>query len=33
VQDLIKDYRGELQVSRSEEMGGARFQVTLPPGL
>lgn len=33
VQDLIKDYRGELQVSRSEEMGGARFEVTLPPGL
>jgi len=33
VQDLVRDYRGELQVSRSEELGGARFEVTLPPGL
>lgn len=33
VQDLIKDYRGELQVKRSAELGGARFEVTLPPGL
>nr|WP_241093754.1 sensor histidine kinase [Xanthomonas sp.] len=33
VQDLIKGYRGELQVTRSEELGGARFLVTLPPGL
>ncbi|HBN53169.1 MAG TPA: two-component sensor histidine kinase [Stenotrophomonas sp.] len=33
VQDLIKDYRGELQVKRSTELGGARFEVTLPPGL
>ncbi|MGX9721381.1 ATP-binding protein [Stenotrophomonas acidaminiphila] len=33
VQDLIKDYRGELQVKRSPELGGARFEVTLPPGL
>ncbi|WAC62956.1 sensor histidine kinase [Pseudoxanthomonas sp. SL93] len=33
VQDLIRDYRGELQVLRSEELGGARFEVTLPPGL
>jgi two-component system sensor histidine kinase PhoQ len=33
VQDLIKDYRGELQVSRSSELGGARFEVRLPPGL
>ena len=33
VQDLIKDYRGELQVGRSEELGGARFEVRLPPGL
>ncbi|MBN8803316.1 MAG: GHKL domain-containing protein, partial [Stenotrophomonas acidaminiphila] len=24
VQDLIKDYRGELQVKRSPELGGAR---------
>lgn len=33
VQDLIKGYRGELQVVRSQELGGARFDVTLPPGL
>ena len=33
VQDLIRDYRGELQVRRSEELGGARFEVRLPPGL
>jgi two-component system sensor histidine kinase PhoQ len=33
VQDLVKGYRGELQVSRSEELGGARFLVTMPPGL
>src|SRR5690606_41633988 len=33
VQDLIRDYRGELQVKRSTELGGARFEVTLPPGL
>jgi two-component system sensor histidine kinase PhoQ len=33
VQDLVRDYRGELQVTRSAELGGARFEVTLPPGL
>ncbi len=33
VQDLIKDYRGELSVGRSAELGGARFEVKLPPGL
>nr|WP_295377979.1 ATP-binding protein [Pseudoxanthomonas sp.] len=33
VQDLIRDYRGELQVKRSEELGGAQFVVTLPQGL
>ena len=33
VQDLVRDYRGELQVSRSQELGGARFEVVLPPGL
>ncbi|HIE4129459.1 TPA: sensor histidine kinase, partial [Stenotrophomonas maltophilia] len=32
VQDLIKDYRGELAVGRSSELGGARFEVRLPPG-
>ena len=33
VLDLVNDYRGELQVARSEELGGARFVVLLPPGL
>ncbi|MFT4255827.1 MAG: sensor histidine kinase [Pseudoxanthomonas sp.] len=33
VQDLVKGYRGQLQVKRSEELGGARFEVALPPGL
>lgn len=33
VQDIVHGYRGQLKVSRSEELGGARFEVTLPPGL
>ncbi len=33
VQDIIRSYRGELHVGRSEELGGARFEVVLPPGL
>ena len=33
VQDLVKDYRGELHVGRSTELGGARFEVRLPAGL
>jgi two-component system sensor histidine kinase PhoQ len=33
VQDLVRSYRGELSVGPSQELGGARFQVTLPPGL
>lgn len=33
VQDLVKSYRGNLQVLRSQELGGARFQVNLPPSL
>ncbi|NLB57276.1 MAG: two-component sensor histidine kinase, partial [Gammaproteobacteria bacterium] len=33
VQTLIDSYRGELDVGKSEELGGARFEVTLPPGL
>ena len=33
VQDLVNDYRGELRVVRSEELGGARFEVRLSPGL
>ncbi len=32
VQDIIRAYRGELQVGRSEELGGARFEVRIPPG-
>lgn len=33
VQDLVRAYRGTLDVQRSEELGGARFEVKLPPGL
>ncbi len=33
VQDLVRAYRGELEVGRSEELGGARFVATFPPGL
>ena len=33
VQDIVRSYRGELEVGTSEELGGARFEVTLPPGL
>lgn len=33
VQDLVRGYRGELQVARSTELGGARFEVILPQGL
>ena len=33
VQDLVRGYRGELQVKRSQELGGARFEVILPQGL
>jgi two-component system sensor histidine kinase PhoQ len=33
VQDIVRSYRGELQVGHSGELGGARFTVTLPPGL
>ncbi|KRF01833.1 ATPase [Frateuria sp. Soil773] len=32
VQDIVRAYRGELQVDRSPEFGGARFGVSLPPG-
>ncbi|MGF6710284.1 two-component system sensor histidine kinase PhoQ [Luteibacter sp. W1I16] len=31
VQDIVKAYQGELHVDRSEELGGARFSVKLPP--
>ena len=33
VQDIVRGYRGDLEVTRSEELGGARFEVRLPPGL
>ena len=33
VQDIVGSYRGELRVGRSAELGGARFEVVLPPGL
>jgi len=33
VQDIVRSYLGRLQVGKSEELGGARFEVTLPPGL
>ena len=33
VQDIVRSYRGELEVGSSQELGGARFEVTLPPGL
>src|SRR5688500_1091347 len=33
VQDLVRSYRGELHVVRSKELGGASFEVKLPPGL
>ena len=31
VQDIVRAYRGELQVARSEELGGAQFSVRIPP--
>ncbi len=33
VQDIVRGYRGELTVSRSPELDGARFEVSLPSGL
>ena len=33
VQDLVRGYRGELEVTRSRDLGGARFEISLPPGL
>lgn len=33
VQDIIKSYRGQLHVGRSQELGGGRFEVELPGGL
>jgi two-component system sensor histidine kinase PhoQ len=31
VQDIVRGYRGSLDVRTSEELGGARFEVQLPP--
>jgi two-component system sensor histidine kinase PhoQ len=33
VQDIVRAYRGELSVERSEELGGARFVVRISPSL
>ena len=33
VQDIVRAYRATLEVKASEELGGARFEVRLPPGL
>ena len=33
VQDIVRAYRGELSVGRSEELGGARFVVHFAPSL
>ncbi|MCL1634705.1 ATP-binding protein [Luteimonas sp. SX5] len=33
VQDIVHGYRGELEVGVSPELGGARFEIKLPPGL
>ncbi|MCR6663331.1 MAG: sensor histidine kinase [Luteimonas sp.] len=33
VQDIVRSYRGVLEVGRSPELGGACFSVKLPPGL
>jgi len=33
VQDIVQGYRGTLEVGASVELGGARFEVRLPPGL
>lgn len=33
VQDIIRGYRGTLDVRASDELGGARFEVRLPPRL
>jgi two-component system sensor histidine kinase PhoQ len=33
VQDLVRAYRGRMDVRASDELGGARFEIELPPGL
>jgi two-component system, OmpR family, sensor histidine kinase PhoQ len=32
VQNIVHAYRGEMRVTRSDELGGARFEVRIPPG-
>jgi two-component system, OmpR family, sensor histidine kinase PhoQ len=32
VQDIVRAYRGELRVTRSAELGGASFEIRIPPG-
>jgi two-component system sensor histidine kinase PhoQ len=31
VQDIVRAYRGELSVERSDELGGARFVLRFSP--
>jgi two-component system, OmpR family, sensor histidine kinase PhoQ len=31
VQDIVRAYRGKLSVERSAELGGARFEIRIPP--
>lgn len=33
VQDLVRAYKGSMDVRASAELGGARFEIRLPPGL
>ena len=33
VQNIVRSYHGELAVDASQELGGARFSVRIPPGL
>lgn len=33
VQDIVRSYRGQLKVMKSEELGGARFEVVIPPAI
>jgi two-component system sensor histidine kinase PhoQ len=33
VQDIVRAYRGELSVERSDELGGARFVLRFSPSV
>ena len=33
VQDIVRSYRGTLDVGQAPDLGGARFEVEFPPGL